>query len=510
MANRPTVPKQNKRAQGDSAGRSGNLHSAPSPPSAAEASPISAAYIEEFRRSAHEAVDWIAGYLADPRKYPVLPRVSPGELQEQLPRRAPEGGDSLEVILSDFEQKILPAVTHWNHPRFFAYFATSSSAPAILAELLAAALKTNGLHWDSSPALVELEQVTLRWLGQWLGVPQDWFGVIYDTASVSTLHAIAAARQMVAPEAREQGCRGDLVLYTSEQSHSSVEKGAIALGIGQQNVRKIAVDSEFRMSPHALKSAIRDDLAAGRRPFCVVATVGTTSTTSVDPVEQIAGIAGEHAMWLHVDAAYAGIAAMLPERRHIFAGLERGDSLVVNPHKWMFMPVDLSVLYTRHPQILRQAFSLVPEYLRTAENPRAQNLMDYAIPLGRRFRALKLWFGMRYFGRQRTQEILRSHIAWAQRFAELVRAHPQFELAAPAPFSVVCFRHMGSDEDNRSILEQVNSSGQAYISHTMLNGRYTLRLAIGNLGTTWADIEAVWKLIQKAGSPQRRKDAEDS
>ena len=514
MAQKPTARKPSKRATGNSAGtvpaasQSGRSRTGVGRPGP-DASPIDRNYVEEFRRAAHQAVDWIAGYLADPREYPVLPRISPGELEDRLPPAAPEQGTALDAILADFQRDILPAVTHWNHPRFFAYFATSSSSPAIVAELLTAALNTNGLHWQSSPALVELEQVTLRWLGQWLGVPQDWFGIIYDTASVSTLHAIAAAREMAAPEAREHGCRGDLILYTSEQSHSSVEKAVIALGIGQRNVRKIAVDSAFRMRPEALEAAIREDIAAGRKPFCAVATVGTTSTTSVDSVEQTARIAKIYGLWLHVDAAYAGIAAMLPERRNILAGLERAHSLVVNPHKWMFVPVDLSVLYTRHPEILRRAFSLVPEYLRTAEDPRALNLMDYAIPLGRRFRALKLWFVMRYFGRQRIEEILRTHIAFAQRLAELVHAHPKFEVAAPVPFSVVCFRYKESDgqnrknkkkktgdEQNKKILQQVNASGQAYISHTVLDGQYTLRLAIGNLGTAWSDIEATWNLIQ--------------
>jgi aromatic-L-amino-acid decarboxylase len=461
-----------------------------------DASPIDQNYIDEFRRAAHQAVDWIANYLADPREYPVLPQMSPGELEDRLPSAAPERGTPLDSILAAFQQDILPAITHWNHPRFLAFFATSSSSPAIVAELLTAALNTNGLHWQSSPALVELEQVTLRWLAQWLSVPEEWFGIIYDTASVSTLHAIAAAREMVAPEVREQGGRGNLVLYTSEQSHSSVEKAAIALGIGQRNVRKIPVDAEFRMASEALEAAIREDLASGLTPFCVVATVGTTSTTSVDSVEQTARIAETYNLWLHVDAAYAGVAAMLPERRDILAGLDRAHSLVVNPHKWMFVPVDLSVLYTRHPEILRRAFSLVPEYLRTREDPRAVNLMEYSVSLGRRFRALKLWFVMRYFGRQRIEEILRAHITWAQRFAELVRAHSRFEVVAPTPFSVVCFRCKGSDEENRRLVEHVNASGQAYIAHTVLQGRYTLRLAIGNLGTTWSDVEAVWKQIK--------------
>ena len=461
-------------------------------------SPITPDYIEDFRRAAHEAVEWIAAYLQDPRPYPVVARVRPGELEGALPASAPDGGEPLSRIFADLENTVLPALTHWNHPRFFAYFATSSSAPAIVAELLTAAINTNGLHWRSSPALVELERVTLRWLAEWMGIPREWFGIIYDTASVGSLHAIAAAREMVAPETREHGCHGDLVLYTSEQSHSSIEKAAIALGIGQRNVRKIRVDAEFRMIPDALEQAIRQDRAAALRPFCVVATVGTTSTTSVDPLVDISAVAERNGLWVHVDAAYAGIAAILPEHRHIFHGIERAHSLVVNPHKWMFTPVDLSAFYTREPEILRRAFSLIPEYLRTAEDPRAVNLMDYAVPLGRRFRALKLWYVMRYFGRERIQQLLRDHVAWAQRVARLIAAEPKFEVVAPVPFSVVCFRYKGSDDQNLAILEQVNASGQAYISHTVLNGRCVLRLAIGNLGTTWADVAATWDLIKRA------------
>ncbi len=455
-------------------------------------------YVEDFRRAGHQAVDWVASYLANTRQYPVLPRMKPGDLVDSLPVSAPEKGEPFDAILRDFDQLVLPAVTHWNHPGFFAYFACTGSTPAVIAEMLAAALNTNGLHWLTSPAVAELEHVAMGWLRQWLGLPQEFFGIIYDTASVSSMHAIAAARELADPEARENGARPGLVMYASEQSHSSIDKGAIAVGIGRRNVRKIPTDAEFRMRPDALREAIERDLAAGKRPFCVVATVGTTSSTSVDPVAAIADIAEQYKLWLHIDAAYAGSAAILPECRHILEGAERAHSLVLNPHKWLFLPVDLSAFYTRRPDILRRAFSLVPEYLRTAEDPRAINLMDYGVPLGRRFRALKLWFMMRYFGRERLQAFLRTQMRWAREFARLVDSHARFERVAPVPFSVVCFRYKGSDEENEAMLARVNASGKVFLSHTVLNERYVLRLAIGNLGTRWADVEQAWELIRQA------------
>jgi aromatic-L-amino-acid decarboxylase len=454
-------------------------------------------YVDDFRRAAHEAVEWIANYLENTRAFPVLPRVKPGELMDSLPPSAPDKGESFDTIFQDFNNLVMPAVTHWNHPRFMAYFACTGSTPAIIAEMLAAALDTNGLHWLTSPAVAELEKVTLGWYRQWLGLPEDFFGIIYDTASISTMHAIAAARELADPDARENGTHPNLTLYTSAESHSSVEKGAIAIGIGQKNVRKIPVDSEFRMIPAALIEAIERDLAAGKKPFCVVATVGTTSSTSVDPVAAIADIAEKYNLWLHVDAAYAGSAAILPEQHHIFNGVERAHSLVTNPHKWLFTPVDLSAFYTRRPDILRRAFSLVPEYLRTAPDPRAINLMDYGVPLGRRFRSLKFWFLLRYFGRDTIQQMLRNHIAWAQELAAQIDAHPKFERVAPAPFSVVCFRFNGSDEQNKALLERANATGEVFISHTALNGQYVLRVAIGNLATTRNDVQQVWQLLQK-------------
>ncbi len=437
----------------------------------------------------------MADYLAHADRYPVLPGIKPGDLIDALPRCGPEHGEPMSVILEDFRSKIVPAATHWNHPGFMAYFATSASGPGILGEMLAAALNMNGMLWKTSPAVVELEQVTLDWLRRWMGLPDNLFGIIFDTASTSSMHAIAAAREMAAPEVRTEGDGAGLVLYTSEQAHSSIEKGAIAIGIGQKNVRKIPVDAEFRMRPEALSAEVDQDRASGLRPFCVVATVGTTSTTSIDPVEAIAEIAEHYGLWLHVDAAYAGVAAIAPEFQHILKGCDRADSLVTNPHKWLFTPVDVSALYTRRPEILRRAFSLVPEYLRTADHPRALNYMDYGVPLGRRFRALKLWFVLRYYGREGIAEIIRAHIGWAQELARQIDNDDRFERMAPTPFSTVCFRRKGSDEDNRALLDRINASGEVYLSHTILHGKYCLRLAIGNMGTTREHVQRAWKLV---------------
>jgi len=453
---------------------------------------------EDFRRAAHQAVDWIADYLADPRNYPVLPNLEPGDLIDRLPKSGPEAGEPVERLLEDFHRLIVPATTHWNHPRFMAYFGSSGSGPGVLGELLSATLNMNAMVWKSGPASAELEQVALGWLRQWMGLPEDFFGIIYDTASISSTHAMAAARQMADPECRRRGSRGDLTAYISTQTHSSIEKAAIALGIGQDNVRKLEVDGEFRMQPGELAAAIQQDLAAGRKPFFVAATVGTTSTTSIDPVAEMAEIAARYGLWLHVDAAYAGAAAILPEIRPLFNGVERAHSLVMNPHKWLFTPSDCSAFYTRRPDLLREAFSLVPEYLRTQEHPRAVNFMDYGLQLGRRFRSLKLWFVMRYFGRQGLQQILRNHIQWAQQLAKAIGEDPRFEIVAPTPLSVVCFRLRASDQDNQKLVEKVNASGKAFFSGTVLKGRYAIRFSIGNIGTSWEDVQQAWDLIRAA------------
>src|ERR1700722_8659558 len=330
-----------------------------------------------------------------------------------------------------------------------------------------------------------------------MGLPTEFFGIIYDTASISTLHAIAAAREMADPESRTRGNAPGLVMYTSQHAHSSVEKAGITLGIGQDNIRKIPVDDAFRMRVDVLRETVAADQRAGKRPFCIVPTVGTTSTSSIDPVDAVANVADECGAWLHVDAAYGGAAAAVAEVQAVLNGAGRAHSLVVNPHKWLFTPVDLSAFYTRKPEILRQAFSLVPEYLRTAEDPRAVNYMDYGVQLGRRFRALKLWFIMRHYGREGIAEIIRKHIDYAQRLAGMIREHPDFEVAAPTPFSLICFRYRGSDDENRRLLDAVNASGKAFLPHTELHGRFVLRLAIGNISTQWEDLEETWNLVRQ-------------
>lgn len=451
---------------------------------------------DEFRRAGHEVVDWIADYLANIREYPVLPFKKPGDLVDALPKSAPDCGEPIGRILADFRERIVPDVTHWNHPRFHAYFSVSASAPGILGEMLTAALNINGMLWKSSPATTELEMVTMSWLRQWLELPDDFFGIIYDTASISTMHAIAAAREAMFPEVRTEGGLRDAVVYTSEHAHSSVEKGAITLGIGRKNVQKVPSGPHFSMNFEALRGLISRDLDAGKRPFCVVPTVGTTSTASIDPVPQVAEIAREFGLWLHVDAAYGGSACVAPDFRHYLNGSELADSIVINPHKWLFTPIDLSVLFTRRPDILKRAFSLVPEYLKTAEDPNVFNLMDYGVQLGRRFRALKFWFVMRYFGRERIAEIIRNHIHWAREFAQWVSADERFEVVAPVHFSLVCFRLKDTDDTNRKLMESLNATGKVFLSHTVLNGQFVLRLAIGNIKTTRDDIVFAWDLIR--------------
>ena len=455
---------------------------------------------DEFRAAAHQAVDWMADYLRDIRDYPVLPDVEPGALIDRLPPQGPERGEPIDAILEDFRTLIVPGIAHWNHPRFHGYFSIAASGPGILGEMLAATLNVQHMLWQASPAATELEQVTLGWLRQWLSLPEDFFGIIHDTASTASMHAILAARELAAPEARLTGNHPRLILYRSEHAHSSIDKGALATGIGLENIRRVPADAEFRMRPEALERLIAEDLAAGHKPFCVVATVGTTSSSSVDPVEPAAAIARRYGLWMHIDAAYGGPAALLEERRHILDGAALADSMVINPHKWLFTPVDLSILYTRRPEMLRRALSLeeTPAYLATAPHERALNFSEYSLPLGRRFRSLKLWFVLRYYGRQGIERILREHLRLAQLLADEIRRDPRFEISAPVPFSLVCFRYRGSDEQNRALLDRINASGRAFLSGTVLDGKFVLRLAIGNPATTEADIRETWELIRSS------------
>lgn len=453
---------------------------------------------EGFRRAANDAADWIARYLADPRRHRVNPSIAPGELIDALPPAGPIEGHSLEAILADFEQTILPAVGHWNHPRFFNYFACTGSAPGVISEMLSAALNTNGLNWVASPAVSELEQVAMAWLRQWMGLSDDYFGQIFDTASTSTAHAVMAARDWADPASRLEGPTKKLTVYCSDQAHSSVDKAVVAAGLGLNNLRKIESDESFRMIPEKLAEALARDASNGFAPCCVVTTAGTTSTTAVDPLEPILDAAAPYNAWVHIDAAYAGAAALLPEYAWMLRGNERAHSLVVNPHKWLFTPIDCSAFFTRHPDVLRRTFTITPEYLRTTGDPREVNLMDYGVALGRRFRGLKLWYVLRYFGLRKLQELLRAHIAMARDLESWIAADDRFELAAPVPFSTVCFRLSGADSEprTRALVAAVNSSGEAFISQTVLKGRYAARVAIGNLATEPADVAALWRCVQ--------------
>ncbi len=466
--------------------------------------------VDDFRKYGHQLIDWIANYLEGIENYTVLPGVKPGEIKSNLPSDPPEKGESFENVMKDFEDKIIPGITHWNHPDFMAYFNSTSSGPGILAELLSAGLNVNGMAWHTCPAATELEEVTLSWFKKMLGLPSQFWGIIYDTASVSSMHAIAAAReQLDGLMLREKGLTGRkdvprLRMYLSEQAHFSIDKSAVTLGIGLEGIRKIPVDDDFRMIPAELQKAIDEDKKDGWLPFCVVATVGTTSTTSVDPVKEISKICLKENLWLHVDAAYAGTAAVLPEMRWIFDGIENADSLVINPHKWMFTPIDLSIFYTKKPEMLKRAFSLSAVYLKASEKE-STNFMDYGIQLGRRFRALKLWFIIRYFGMEGIRNRIKEHIRLAKEFAKWIDSHRDFERMAPTDFGVVCFRanpkNVVDDDElntlNEKLLNEINKSGKLFLSHTKLNGKYVIRISISGLRTFENHVNSAKELIRK-------------
>ncbi|MEM7052704.1 MAG: pyridoxal-dependent decarboxylase [Acidobacteriota bacterium] len=462
---------------------------------------------EEMRAALHRAADWIADYLSGGvEDHAVIPAVEPGALRALMPASPPAEGESMATLLDEYERAIVPHTTHWNHPGFHGYFAITGSAPGVVAESLAAALNVNAMLWQSGPAATELEQLSCDWLRQMMALPEDFAGHINDTASTSSLVALAAAREALGDDVRERGLAGHapLGLYISEHTHSSVDKAAIVLGLGTESVRRIAVDEQFRMIPAALEAAIEADLAAGRRPMAVVATTGTTSTTSIDPVAAIADICERFGLWLHVDAAYGGSAAIVPELRPLFAGMERADSLVVNPHKWLFVPVDCSVLFVRDQDLLRGAFSLVPEYLKTGDRADL-NLMDLGFQLGRRFRALKLWMVIRAFGVDGLVARVRHHCELARWLAERVAATEGWELMAPVPLALVCFRATAGvdgaaqDEFNQRLMAAINADGRSFLSHTRLGDRYTLRVAVGNLKTEARHLEELWqRLIETA------------
>jgi len=504
----------------------------------------------EFRRHGYEVVDWIADYLENAEQYPVLSKARPGDIRSQLPDTVPEQGEAMDRILADFRSIILPGVTHWNHPRFFAYFPANHSGPAILGELLSAGLGVNAMSWQTCPAATELEQVVMNWLRAMIGLPPNFQGVIQDTASSATICALLCARERATDRAVNTVGFGavdreaPLRIYTSGESHSSVDKGAKIAGFGAENVVRIAVDDSYAMVPAALRAAITADLAAGRRPCAIVATVGTTSSTGVDPLRPLGEIAAEFGVWLHVDAALAGSAAILPEKSWLLDGAERCHSLVFNPHKWLFTNFDCSAFFTREPDTLEATLAIDPEYLKTDRDREVVNFRDWGIPLGRRFRALKLWFVLRNFGLVGLQERLRAHIEWAEEFAGWIAAHHDFELLAPVSVNTVCFRWRGGagaapvdswpparsgddgaedrnddatdrnddatdrnddaedqlDQRNKMLLDQLNEAGRIYLTHTKLGGRFTLRLCVGQTSTQRRHVQEAWELIRQAGA----------
>jgi aromatic-L-amino-acid decarboxylase len=473
---------------------------------------------DEFRRHGHEVVDWIADYLENAEQYPVMSPCQPGDILAQLPEHPPEHSESMESILGDFQKIILPGVTHWNHPRFFAYFPANNSGPSILGEMLSAGLGVNAMLWQTSPSATELEERVMQWLAELIGLedrqPGTWHGVIQDTASTATLCALVCAREKATAYAvNAAGCdgmggAGALRVYTSSEAHSSVTKGAKVAGLGRENVVLIKVDDQLRMDPGDLAAQIETDLATGLIPCCVVATVGTTGSTAVDPLPEIGRIARKYDLWLHVDAALAGSAAICPEFRGILDGVDQADSLVFNPHKWLLTNFDCSAYFVRDPRHLVQTMTINPEYLKTDPDQQVNNFRDWGIPLGRRFRALKLWFVLRSYGAEGLRDLVRGHIALAREFADWVETSPRWELLAPVPLNTVCFRYLpegwqGMDDEqvnavNKALMDRVNGEGVIYLTHTKLFGKFALRLAVGQTGTRREHVETAWQVLNSA------------
>ncbi|MCA9243426.1 MAG: aspartate aminotransferase family protein [Phycisphaerales bacterium] len=465
----------------------------------------------DIRAALRQAADLAARYLATRGEYPVIPNIAPGDVAAALPDAPPEVPETLEAVLGDYRRLIEPNVTHWNHPGFLAYFAITGSTAGVMGETLSAALKSNAMLWKSGPAPTELEERVCDWLRQMVSLPTGFVGHINDTASIATMLALAAARERAFPSIRQDGMSGRtdlprMTVYASEQAHSSVDKAMVALGLGLAQLRRIPTDDAFRAKPDALREMIAADRAAGMRPIAVVATLGTTSTTSVDPAADMAVVARESGAWLHVDAAYAGPAAISPALRPLMRGWELADSIVLNPHKWMFTPVDCSVTLVRDVETWKRAFSITPEYLRTDVGA-ATNLMDYGVQLGRRFRALKLWMVIRAYGVSGLRTHIERHCALARELGEWIDGDDRFERVAPTPFSLVCFRALPQDANatateidalNERMLARINTDGAVFLSHTKLNGRFTLRVAIGNQHTNRATIENAWTIIRCA------------
>jgi aromatic-L-amino-acid decarboxylase len=467
-----------------------------------------------FRAAGHAVVDLMADYLEGVERRSVFPAVEPGSLRPLFPTSGPEEPEPLDTILDDYRRLIEPTATHWQHPGVFAYFATTASGPGILGEMLTAALGQNAMLWRTSPIGTELEEVVVDWLRQALGLPEAFDGLLTDTASISSLIALAAAREAAGIDAAALGLAGRaelsaLRVYASTEAHSSIEKACMTLGLGRHALVRVATDEEYAMLPEALSAAIDADRAAGHRPIAIVATVGTTSSTSVDPIAAVAEIAEREGLWLHVDAAYAGVVALLPERRAPFAGWERADSIVVNPHKWLFTPLDASLLLSRRMTDLHAAFSLVPEYLRTLDREApGRDYHEYTPQLGRRFRALKLWIQVRWFGLEGLRRRIERHLEMAQAFARWVDEDPDWERLAPVPFSTVCFRwnprgratEAELDTRNAAIMDGVNLTGVVFLSHARLGDRFTIRMAIGNLRTEPHNVERAWALLREAAA----------
>ena len=459
---------------------------------------------DEFRYFGKELIDWIADYYQNIEGYPVLSQVEPGEIRARLPPSPPKKGVSFDEIISDIDRLIMPGITHWQSPNFFAFFPANTSGPSILAELLSAGLGVQGMSWITSPACTELETHVLDWLAEMLGLPERFMshtaggGVIQDTASSATLSALLVARERATNYAsNEEGCNGRLVAYASTQTHSSIEKAVKISGLGSKNLRLIEVDDDFAMRPDALASQIHADREAGLIPCFVCATVGTTSSNALDPVREIGIVCEKEDIWLHVDAAMSGTAALCPEFRYILDGLELADSFCFNPHKWMFTNFDCDCFYVANRAALIQTLSVLPEYLRNkaTESGAVIDYRDWHVQLGRRFRSLKLWFVIRHYGVEGLRYHVRQHIELAQQFAAWVGKDPDFELAAPTPLNLVCFRHKAGDEFNRQLLDKINHSGKIYMTHTSLNDRYTLRLCVGQTNTEEQHVQQAWELL---------------
>jgi aromatic-L-amino-acid/L-tryptophan decarboxylase len=469
----------------------------------------------EFRRWGHQLIEWIADYQDRVEQYPVLSQVKPGEIRSKLPAAAPLKGESFDKILRDVDEIIMPGITHWQSPNFFGFFPSNNSGPSILGELLSAGLGVQGMLWSTSPACTELETHVLDWLVDVIDLPKHFKsnssggGVIQDTASSAALTAVLAARERTTQgRNNHSGADGSLTAYTSTQAHSSIEKAIRIAGMGSDNLRQIQTDERFAMRSNLLAEAIEADLAAGRRPCFVCATVGTTSSTAVDPLREIGQICRKHGIWLHVDAAMAGTAGLCPEFRHFFDGLELADSYCFNPHKWMFTNFDCDCFFVADRAHLIRTLSILPEYLRNkaSESGQVIDYRDWQIPLGRRFRALKLWFVIRSFGIEGLQERIRNHVEYAKEFALGIEQDQRFELAAPVTFTLVCFRHRGGEAINQMILDKLNSSGRMLFSHTKLDGEFTLRFSIGQTNTERRHVEQAWRLIQETATELEQAD----